>query len=99
MGCPSASSKHTVTFTSLVTTLASLAGTNVGWVFLLAAGLKVKEVPSYVTKYANEHWQPPVVQRRVTTWLNNYKKQVERKDGGDNAPGRAGKGVLPVPHG
>ena len=43
---------------------------------MLAAGLKVKEVPSYVTKYANEHWQPPVVQRRVTTWLNNYKKQV-----------------------
>lgn len=41
-----------------------------------AAGLKVKEVPTYVSKYANEHWQPTILQRRLSTWLNNYKKQV-----------------------
>lgn len=34
------------------------------------------QVPTYVSKYANEHWQPAIVQRRLTTWMNNYKKQV-----------------------
>lgn len=40
-----------------------------------AAGLKVKEIPGYVGKYANDNWQPVIVQRRVSTWLNTYKKQ------------------------
>jgi hypothetical protein len=46
-----------------------------------AASLKVKEVPTYVAKYANEHWQPTIVKRRLTTWLDGYKKQVGQEEG------------------
>ena len=56
-----------------------------------AAGLKVKEVPAYVSKYANEHWQPAVVERRLTTWLNGYKKAV-REGAWLGGRGREGEG-------
>ena len=41
-----------------------------------ATGLKVKEVPGYVQKYAVQNWTPAQLQSRFSTWLQNYKTQV-----------------------
>lgn len=41
-----------------------------------AKGLKVKELPGYVQKFAGEHWTPAQTQARLSNWLQTYKVQV-----------------------
>jgi len=41
-----------------------------------AKGLKVKEVPGYVGKFAGEHWTPDQTTSRLANWLQKYKVQV-----------------------
>lgn len=41
-----------------------------------AKGLKVKEVPTYVSKFAGEHWTPDKTKSRLSNWLGRYKVQV-----------------------
>ena len=36
-------------------------------------GLKVKEVPSYVGKFASEHWTPNQTSSRLVNWFHGYK--------------------------
>jgi hypothetical protein len=45
-----------------------------------AKGLKVKEVPGYVSKFAGEHYTIDKTRSRLGTWLQNYKVQVGWRD-------------------
>jgi hypothetical protein len=36
-------------------------------------GLKVKEVPTYVGKFASEHWTPGQTSNRLVNWFHGYK--------------------------
>jgi hypothetical protein len=41
-----------------------------------AKGLKVKEVPTYVAKFAGEHYTPEKTMSRLGNWMQNYRTQV-----------------------
>jgi hypothetical protein len=41
-----------------------------------AKGLKVKEVPAYVAKFAGEHYTPAQTKGRLANWLHKYKVEV-----------------------
>jgi hypothetical protein len=49
-----------------------------------AKGLKVKELPAYVGKFASEHWTVNKTSARVATWFDGYK--TEYIDGGSPKP-------------
>ena len=51
-----------------------------------AQALKLKEVPAYAQKFFGEHYTVAKVQGRLSSWLQNYKKEV----GGRAPAGRGG---------
>lgn len=41
-------------------------------------GLKVKEIPNYVGKFAAENWTPSQTSSRLTNWFHGYKAKVRQ---------------------
>lgn len=41
-----------------------------------AKGLKVKEIPGYVGKFASENWTPAKTSNRLINWFHEYKVKV-----------------------
>ena len=44
-----------------------------------AMGLKVKELPGYVSKFATENWTVAKTSERLGNWLHRYKVEVRTR--------------------